>query len=58
MFVEAGAPEDGADARPEARAPEAPADHLDLAHAAVAAGATSVMPGPDLSGKALADLIF
>lgn len=28
-----------------------------LAHAAVAAGASLVMPGPDLSGKALADLI-
>ena len=28
-----------------------------LAHAAVAAGATLVMPGPDLSGKAIANLI-
>jgi len=28
-----------------------------LAHAAVACGATLVMPGPDLSGKAIADLI-
>ena len=28
-----------------------------LAHAAVAAGANLVMPGPDLSGKAVADLI-
>lgn len=28
-----------------------------LAHAGVAAGATLVMPGPDLSGKAIADLI-
>jgi fatty-acyl-CoA synthase len=28
-----------------------------LAHAAVAAGSSLVMPGPDLSGKALADLI-
>lgn len=28
-----------------------------LAHAAVASGASVVMPGPDLSGKALADLI-
>ena len=28
-----------------------------LAHAAVAAGSALVMPGPDLSGKALADLI-
>ena len=28
-----------------------------LAHAAVASGASLVMPGPDLSGKALADLI-
>ncbi len=28
-----------------------------LAHAAVASGATLVMPGPDLSGKAIADLI-
>jgi fatty-acyl-CoA synthase len=28
-----------------------------LAHAAVAAGATSIMPGADLSGKALADLM-
>ena len=28
-----------------------------LAHAAVATGADLVMPGPDLSGKALADLI-
>jgi fatty-acyl-CoA synthase len=28
-----------------------------LAHAAVAAGASLVMPGPDLSGKALADLV-
>ncbi len=29
-----------------------------LAHAAVAAGSSLVMPGPDLSGKALADLII
>ncbi len=29
-----------------------------LAHAAVATGASLVMPGPDLSGKALADLII
>jgi fatty-acyl-CoA synthase len=28
-----------------------------LAHAGVAAGATLVMPGPDLSGKAIADLV-
>jgi len=28
-----------------------------LAHAAVAAGANLIMPGPDLSGKAIADLI-
>lgn len=28
-----------------------------LAHAAVAAGANLVMPGPDLSGKAIADLV-
>ena len=33
------------------------ANAVGLAHAAVGTGATLVMPGPDLSGKALADII-